>query len=435
MANKTTYRKSSGKKNHTKARGGVIVLIAVVCFFAFAWNGYKNSDSFTQPAGNANIQPGLSFGSKTSYASAKITDNTGLLNSRQISVLEDYATIYAQILHKMAPQDVSHLYVDPDSRHCVLNNTALKVLTTVRSMRDIDLTLEYADVEYVVNGVESNGKTVKVTIVENNTQKFRHLSQPSLNANINHIFVLAQQDDKWLIKSHEHEEDFYLLAAQGWEDAKGDTTHLRGQKTYDLIVADARENLADLSQFQQGKILDLKVKDTSYDRDAAVAYAQQWWNTRNYTGNYLAYDDFGGNCQNFASQCIHAGGIDMDYTGVHDVQWKFYDENLNNKSTARGRSYSWTGVDMFYTYAVNNYSDGLVTLTDIDYSYAQKGDIIHVGAYYEWRHALLVTDVLKNADGTLQDIIVASNTADRWNYPLSAYIYTGARLIHILGQN
>ncbi len=435
MPDKTTYRKSSRKINHTRVRGGVIALIALVCFFAFAWNGYKNSDFFTQPTGTTNPQAGMPGIGKTSYASAKITDNTGVMNSRQISALEDYATLYAQTLQEMAPQDVSHLYANPDSRHCVLNNTALKVLATVRSMRDIDLTLEYAEVEYVVNDVETNGNTVKVTIVENNTQKFRHLTQPSLNANINHVFVLAQQGDKWLIESHEHEEDFYLLAAQGWEDAKGDTTHLRGQKAYDLIVADASENLADLSQFQQGKIIDLKVKDTSYDRDAAVAYAQQWWNTRNYTGNYLAYDDFGGNCQNFASQCIHAGGIDMDYTGVHDVQWKFYDENLNNKATARGRSYSWTGVDMFYNYALHNYSDGLVTLTDIDYSYAQKGDIIHVGAYYEWRHALLVTDVLKNADGTLQDIIVASNTADRWNYPLSAYIYTGARLIHILGQN
>ena len=125
----------------------------------------------------------------------------------------------------------------------------------------------------------------------------------------------------------------------------------------------------------------------------------------------------------------------MDYTGTHDVQWKFYDENLNNKATARGRSYSWTGVDMFYSYALYNYKDGLVSLTDIPYSYAEKGDIVHVGAYYQWRHALLVTDVIKNADGTLQDIVVASNTADRWNYPLSAYIYTGARLIHILGQN
>ena len=435
---KTTYRKNTKKKKHTGSRGIVIVAIALVCFFAFAWTGYKNSDFYSQPTGGDvadNVINNVLKGETTPETSAKVTDNTGRLTGRQIELLESYANIYAQVLQSMSPQDVSHLYADSDSAYCVVNNIALKVLTTIRSMRDIDLTLEYADVEYVVKSVETSGNTATVTLVENNTQKFRHLSQPSYNANINHVFVLTQQSDNWLIKSHEHEEDFYLLTAEGWEDAKGETNYLRGQQAYDLIIADARENLTDLSQFQQGQVLDLKVADTSYDRDAAVAYAQKWWNTRNYTGNYLAYDDFGGNCQNFASQCIHAGGIDMDYTGVHDVQWKFYDETLNNKATARGRSYSWTGVDMFYSYAVNNYSDGLVTLTDIDYNYAEKGDIIHVGAYYQWRHALLVTDVLKNTDGTLQDITVASNTADRWNYPLSAYIYTGARLIHILGQN
>ena len=430
--NKTTYRKIT-PKTHTKSRGITIALIAFVCLFAFAWNGYKNSRYYQpvqgdKPQHNETEPQGV-------IVTSKVTDNTGVLDTQQIQLLENYGLLYAQTLQSLNPRDVSTFYADSDSAHCAVNNVALKLLVDVRSKRDVDLTLEYATVEYIVETATKNRNEMTITLKESNTQKFRHLSQPSLNANINHTFVLTEQNGKWLIKSHQQEEDFYLLIAEGWEDATGQTNHLRRQNAYDLIMADASENLADISQFQQGKVRDLKVADTSYNRDAAVEYASQWWNKRNYTGHYLAYDDFGGNCQNFASQCIHAGGIKMDYTGVHDVQWKFYDENLNNKATARGRSYSWTGVDMFYSYALNNYSDGLVSLTDIPYSYAEKGDIVHVGAYYQWRHALLVTDVLKNADGSLQDIVVASNTADRWNYPLSAYIYTGARLIHILGQN
>jgi len=430
--NKTTYRQNKQKK-HTKFRGIAIAVIAVVCLSAIIWNGYKNS-RYYQPAQGDKPQHGITE-SKGNIVNSKVTDNTGVLDAQQVELLEDYGMLYAQTLQSLVPQDVSHLYLDSDSAHCAVNNVALKLLSGVRSKRDIDLTLEYATVEYSVETAKNTGNDLTVTLSENNTQKFRHLSQPSLNANINHTFVLTQSDGNWLIKSHEQEEDFYLLMAEGWEAATGATNNLRRQNAYDIIMADASENLADLSQFQQGKVLDLKVADTSYNRDAAVEYAGKWWNKRNYTGHYLAYDDYGGNCQNFASQCIHAGGIDMDYTGTHDVQWKFYDENLNNKATARGRSYSWTGVDMFYSYALYNYKDGLVSLTDIPYFYAEKGDIIHVGAYYQWRHALLVTDVIKNDDGTLQDIVVASNTADRWNYPLSAYIYTGARLIHILGQN
>ena len=191
-----------------------------------------------------------------------------------------------------------------------------------------------------------------------------------------------------------------------------------------------------MGQFQLGEHTDVSAKDTSYNRDRAVDYARQWWNTRNYTGSYLAYDDYGGNCQNFASQCLFAGGLDMDYNSRYgEWQWKFYSATLNNKAGASGRSYSWTGVDPFYTYVTSNDSTGIVAQADIPYEYAEKGDVIHVGAYYQWRHALLITDVLKNRDGTLQDIVVASNTADRWNYPLSAYIYTAPRLIHIVGQN
>jgi len=432
---KTVYRNTRKKKKHTKGRGAVIGLIAGVCFFAFAWKGYINSD-YSQPAQNGDVVPGDSQQTaQTLYTSAKVSDERGQLEAGQTKLLEEYATAYANTLRSMKRQDISHLYADTRGKWYNINSAALQVLTDIRSMRDIDLTLEYAQVEYTVKSVEKSGKNVTVHLQESNVQKFRHLSQPSLAANLNHLFVLTEQDGSWLIKEHQQEEDFYLLTMEGWESAGGTDYIRRGEKARDIIVADAAENLADFSQFQQGKVLDLKVADTSYNRDAAVEYARQWWNGRNYTGHYLAYDEFGGNCQNFASQCIHAGGIKMDYTGVHDVQWKFYDENLNNKSTPRGRSYSWTGVDMFYSYAVNNYSDGLVTLTDIPYEYAQKGDIVHVGAYRQWRHALLVSDVVKNADGSLKDIVVASNTADRWNYPLSAYIYTGARLIHILGQN
>lgn len=125
----------------------------------------------------------------------------------------------------------------------------------------------------------------------------------------------------------------------------------------------------------------------------------------------------------------------MDCKGYPECQWKFYSETQNDSQTKSGRSYSWTGVDPFYTYAVLNRSSGLVCQADLALEYAEKGDIVQVGAYHDWRHSLVVIDIVYNSDGSQKDIVVASNTADRWNYPLSAYIYTYPRLIHILGQN
>ena len=49
-----------------------------------------------------------------------------------------------------------------------------------------------------------------------------------------------------------------------------------------------------------------------YDREKAVAYAHKWAYGRN-----PAYGDFsemGGDCTNFVSQCLHAGGAPMNYT-------------------------------------------------------------------------------------------------------------------------
>jgi hypothetical protein len=43
-----------------------------------------------------------------------------------------------------------------------------------------------------------------------------------------------------------------------------------------------------------------------YDRAAAVAYARKWALSRNPA--YYDYDPLGGDCTNFASQCVLAGG-------------------------------------------------------------------------------------------------------------------------------
>lgn len=125
----------------------------------------------------------------------------------------------------------------------------------------------------------------------------------------------------------------------------------------------------------------------------------------------------------------------MDYKGTSTCHWKFYSQTLNENSTARGRSYSWTGVDPFYSYCYYNTGIGIIAETEWGTAYTQKGDVIQVGAMAQWRHSLFVTDVEYDAEGRATEIIVASNTADRINYPLSAYIYTAPRLIHIVGQN
>ena len=47
----------------------------------------------------------------------------------------------------------------------------------------------------------------------------------------------------------------------------------------------------------------------AYDRDAAFNYAYRYWDT--YNRNYHNYNSEGGDCANFVSQCLIAGGFNL----------------------------------------------------------------------------------------------------------------------------
>ena len=52
-----------------------------------------------------------------------------------------------------------------------------------------------------------------------------------------------------------------------------------------------------------------------YNRANAVAYAKKWAYGRN--PKYYDFSDLGGDCTNFASQCIYAGSGVMNYTPTY----------------------------------------------------------------------------------------------------------------------
>ena len=60
-----------------------------------------------------------------------------------------------------------------------------------------------------------------------------------------------------------------------------------------------------------------------YDREAAVLYAHQWAYGRNPL--FYDYEHLGGDCTNFASQCIYAGSGVMNFTPTYG--WYYIDAN------------------------------------------------------------------------------------------------------------
>lgn len=152
-----------------------------------------------------------------------------------------------------------------------------------------------------------------------------------------------------------------------------------------------------------------------YNRTAAVEYAERWALSRN--PKFYSFENIGGDCTNFASQCVYAGCGVMNYTPVYG--WYFI--NVNSRSP------SWTGVQYFYNFMTQNNSVGPYAKAG-DLSLAQPGDIIQLGnekgIFYHSLVVLAVTD---------DDIYIAANSNDALFRPLSSYRYAYARCIHILG--
>ena len=152
-----------------------------------------------------------------------------------------------------------------------------------------------------------------------------------------------------------------------------------------------------------------------YKRENAVAYARKFAFSQN--SQFANFAGIGGNCTNFVSQCIYAGGCQMNYTPTFGWYYISLDD----------RSPSWSGVEYFYNFMIENTGVGpygRVASSDE----LELGDVIQLAreadGYY---HTLLVVGF----DG--EDILVAAQTDNAYARPLSTYTYDYSRFIKILG--
>lgn len=152
-----------------------------------------------------------------------------------------------------------------------------------------------------------------------------------------------------------------------------------------------------------------------YDRNAAVAYAKRWAYSRN--PKYYDFSRIGGDCTNFASQCIYAGAGVMNFKPLYG--W-FY-------RTASDRTPSWTGVEYLYNFLIGN--DGLgPRAVEVDLDELEVGDVVQLGyADGDFFHSPVVVEI------TRSQIYVAAHSIDAFGKPLSAYNAPRRRGIHITG--
>lgn len=119
-----------------------------------------------------------------------------------------------------------------------------------------------------------------------------------------------------------------------------------------------------------------------YDRINAAAYAQKYALSPN--GKYTNYEEMGGDCTNFVSQCIHAGGIPNDNSGVN--KWYWYSDH--------NRWPSWTNARFFRNYLIKNNGSETefgVNASECNFEDVEIGDIVQ---YANPTHSMVITGYL-----------------------------------------
>ncbi|WRS26369.1 amidase domain-containing protein [Oscillospiraceae bacterium MB08-C2-2] len=160
-------------------------------------------------------------------------------------------------------------------------------------------------------------------------------------------------------------------------------------------------------------------REIPYNREKAVAYAHKWALGRNPA--YYNFTGLGGDCANFASQCLHAGGGVMNYKPLFG--WYY--------NSPSDRTPSWSGVKYLYNFLTSNIGPGPFAV-ETDITAMEPGDIIQLAVYREdFHHTLVVVETGSVPD--YQNTLIACHSYDSDYRPLDTYSIRTIRFLHIEG--
>lgn len=158
-----------------------------------------------------------------------------------------------------------------------------------------------------------------------------------------------------------------------------------------------------------------------YRRAIAVAYAHKWAFGRN--PKFFDYEEIGGDCTNFASQCLYAGGGLMNYTPT----FGWYYISSNNKAPA------WTGVEYFRNFLLREEPTPGPFAREVGLEELMPGDFIQFNFKGEiFSHTPIVVSI--GVPPTPGNVLLAAHSYDADYRPLDSYTYQQIRYLHILGS-
>ena len=405
-------------------RRWLAVCLLLVCLLTTACGGQAAKenidvpvpdDTVTAPEPSGQDEPPVDDGFTTSV-SGRVEDPEGLVTEPQkqlmIRLLNDW---YTDLALFDEPQ-LGALF--SEEKDAAMHEASLRTLTAIRQQALTDLRMR--DVDYILTVTKAapsedpEAVPGQVCIEADETTVMHFAATPEVDSKmyaVPHSFELVPDGEGWLIRHHEADDNPYFSLTF----KEGDTVD---ERLPQLLRGIQRRQL----QRQETVQVTLSC-DHPYDRAAAEQYMRQYDHQRN--GSWYAYDDVGGNCMNFGSQVLLAGGIPMEEQGSD--KWYWYGQNALDLS--------WINVGRFYSYARNNRGYGLVADTEANYYTGEVGDVLLLGPDGGHNHTTLISGILRNEAGEVVDYLLCSNTTNYTDFPAGAYYYTSHRLVKIYGWN
>ncbi len=155
----------------------------------------------------------------------------------------------------------------------------------------------------------------------------------------------------------------------------------------------------------------------NYNMEAAIAYANKY--ALSYNSAYYNFASYGGDCANFVSQCLYAGGMPQTVGSIYGTNGWFY-------VNASNRSATWTGAGHLRNWLANNYGV-LINSPTAEQIYPGSPVFYDWEGDGSWDHATICVGV--NANGVP---LVNSHTSDKyheiWCYGQSTTKYSTVQL-------
>ena len=174
------------------------------------------------------------------------------------------------------------------------------------------------------------------------------------------------------------------------------------------------------------KDFDVKLYDTIedyYNPQNAVTYANTYW--KSYNKAYANWSNYGGDCANFISQCLRAGGKIYEGSNPRDLSNWFSKGNKNNINLV---SATHRGANAFkYYWKKNAYSyKKFYKESEESFKYGNIGDVISLLAENDMAyHTLIIVNYTDN-----NEFIVASHTLDTNSSRLGEYLFPNGFIVY-----